>query len=247
MELKITESTQLTVKSVSRKYAKQLIVLHHYAHAWSSCKHAIGLYKAGSVVGVAIYGSPVGRLTAQSIAPIVKDNEVLELTRLWVNDSEGKNTESWFLGQTFKWLKKNDPKIKVLISYTDPTVGHIGTIYQATNWLYQGNEIRFTEYFMYKIKGVTHHPRTVFSKYGTNDLEKLKKVEPDIEIIPTERKHRYIYILTPKRERKKILKAIKRPIKPYDKITRNKSDDQLTNKLDSAFTKKDKQKKFFGE
>ena len=174
------ELNRYVVKEIDKKQAKQIITEYHYSHTWTSCQHAFGLLKDGLTLGVAVYGWPVGRLAAQSISSEVDTKQVLELTRLWVSDSEGKNIESWFLGRTFEWLKKHDSNIKVLMSYTDPTFGHIGTIYQATNWLYQGTSIRTADYFMYKIGEECYHPRTVFSKYKSNDLKVLRKLIPDI-------------------------------------------------------------------
>ena len=35
-------------------------------------------------------------------------------------------------------LRDNDKNIKVLLSYADNGQGHVGGIYKATNWIYQG-------------------------------------------------------------------------------------------------------------
>ena len=47
---------------------------------------------------------------------LTKDN-ILELTRLYVDDGYGSNIESNALSKTFKWIKENDKNIKVLLSY----------------------------------------------------------------------------------------------------------------------------------
>jgi hypothetical protein len=44
-----------------------------------------------------------------------------------------KNTESYCIGQSIKHLKKDKPEVKVLVSYSDISMGHVGYIYQATN------------------------------------------------------------------------------------------------------------------
>ena len=59
--------------------------------------------------------------------------EVIELRRLCCIDDTPKNTESYFIGNTLRWLKKNTT-IKTVISYADPEYGHEGIIYQATNF-----------------------------------------------------------------------------------------------------------------
>lgn len=126
------------IKNIDRSVAKRLIIENHYSHKWTSCRYALGLILDGRIVGVCIYGFPVGRRVVKSISSLLENNNVLELTRLWVDDSEGKNTESYFIGRTFKWLRENASNVKVLISYSDPLANHVGFIYQATNWLYQG-------------------------------------------------------------------------------------------------------------
>jgi len=204
------------VKKIDNNKAKQIIVNNHYSHSWTACKHALGLFKSDLLVGVAVYGIPVGRNAIISISPDIGEGQVLELTRLWIADSEGKNTESWFLGQTFRWLKQNDKNIKVLLSYSDPNAGHVGTIYQATNWLYQG---RNTDDRWYLINGELLHPRTVYSRFGTRALEELKNMDAvkSVEIVEVERRYRYLYILTGKKERQRIIKSLYRPPLPYDK------------------------------
>ena len=142
--------------------------------------------------------------------------DVYELVRLYVHDGYGSNIESWFISQSFKWLKENT-KIQALISYADPKEGHAGTIYQATNWIYQGNSIRPNDLYSFRLEadGPWIHGRTLANTYKTNDVEKLKKkightfwyrVEP--------LKHRYVYVLKNKR---KLLKNLKHPSVPYPK------------------------------
>lgn len=204
------------VEIINPRIGKELIIKNHYTHKWSSCRYAFGLVLDNKIMGVCVYGSPVGRLTTASISPKVLGNEVLELTRLWVNDSEGKNTESWFIGQTFKWFRRFDKAIKVLISYSDPMQNHVGYIYQATNWLYQGNRTRLVDGHYHVINGETLHPRTCFARYGTNKPDELLKIDPNYKRFELERKHRYIYLLD-KKNRKEIIATLKHPILPYPK------------------------------
>ena len=204
------------IREITKEEARPIIVNNHYSHTWSSCKYALGLYKNNLIVGVVVYGYPIGRNAALSISPIIKEKEVLELTRLWISDSEGKNTESWLLGQSFKWLKQHASDIKVLISYSDPNAGHVGIIYQATNWLYQG---RNSDSKWYLINNELLHPRTVYSRFGTRAIEELKVIGKikNVEIVEVERKYRYIYILTGKRERRRIIDSLYRKPLSYEK------------------------------
>lgn len=220
-----------TIDLIDKTIAKKLIIENHYSHKWTSCRYAIGLFDGENLIGVAVYGFPVGRQTVKSITPNLKNSEVLELTRLWLVDEAPKNSESYFLGKTFDWLRKNTD-VKVLISYSDPMQDHLGIIYQATNWLYQGNNTMLVKGYLHKINGEVMHPRSVVALYGTIKAEELIKIDPNYERIEMKKKHRYIYILH-KKDRKKIISELKHKILPYPK-----------DNLNSGWEKKRKEKEF---
>ena len=137
------------IEEITPSVAKKMIIEKHYTHAFSMCRYALGIYYVGEqdhkfynekekkLIGCMTYGYPVGRSAVQSIIPTLEKEEVLELTRLYIDDGYGKNIESLSMGKSFKWLKQNASNIKMLISYADPEQMHLGTIYQATNWSYQ--------------------------------------------------------------------------------------------------------------
>lgn len=208
-----------TIGLVEKNVAKELIVTNHYSHKWTSCRYALGLFDKESLVGVAVYGFPVGRQTVKSITPDLMNDQVLELTRLWLRDEEPKNSESWFIGQTFDWLRKNTG-IKILISYSDPMQDHLGIIYQATNWMYQGNSTMLIKGYLHKINGEVMHPRSVVAKFGTIKTEDLLKIDPQYERLEMKKKHRYLYVLH-NRDRRKMVSEFKHPIKPYPKDNLN--------------------------
>ena len=227
----ILNKSKLSVKEISKKIAKSMIIKHHYSHKWTMCRYALGIFyqldnehtffdeQEEKLIGVAVYGYPVGRSATTSISPYLNSDEVLELTRLFIFDEYGKNTESLALSKTFKWLKENTD-IKALISYSDPEQNHLGIIYQATNWVYQGDSIRHMGNFAVKLSedGKWIHSRTVFANWGSHNLVKLSKAightfwrkeEPE--------KHRYLYLLCNKGEKKKIMNTLKHPSLSYPK------------------------------
>ena len=228
MSTKYVDISKLSVKPISKNVAKEMIVKYHYTHLWSKSKYAFGLYHDSShsffdnhsdLIGVAVYGDPIGRHSAQSISDVLDRKEVMELTRLYVHDGYGSNVESWLIGQTMDWLKKNT-KLKALMSYAAPQEGHVGTIYQATNWIYQGNKIRPNDSWVFKFDedGEWQHGRTIFPYYGTNNPEKIqKKIKKPFWIRKELRKHRYVFILAGKKDKKKILNTLKYPSLPYPK------------------------------
>ena len=231
---KYCNTSKLSIRQIDKPTAKKMVIKYHYSHLWTKCSTALGLfYKTGNehsffdeeeekLIGVIVYGDPIGRYSGGSISELLDRTEVYELVRLYIHDGYGSNIESWFISQSFKWLKKYQPHIKALISYASPMEGHVGTIYQATNWIYQGNSIRPNDGWLYKFSedGEWQHGRTIFPYYGTNDPEKIReKVKEPFWIKQELRKHRYVYLLSNKR---KLLKSLKYPSLSYPKVNEMK-------------------------
>ena len=226
------DTTKLSIRPVTKNRAKKMVIKYHYSKLWTKCSVALGLFhQTGNehaffdepeekMVGVIVYGDPIGRLTGQSISDEIERTEVLELTRLFIHDGYGSNIESWFISQSFKWLRRFRPNIKALISYASPVEGHSGTIYQATNWIYQGNNNRWNDGWLFKFKpdGRWKHGRTIFPYYNSNDPKEIqKKVTEPFWIRKEQQKHRYVYILAGKRDKKNILNTLKHETLPYPK------------------------------
>tara|TARA_Y100000114_G_scaffold119137_1_gene113735 strand:+ start:305 stop:1054 length:750 start_codon:yes stop_codon:yes gene_type:complete len=233
MSKNYVDTSKLSVREIPRKLAKEMIIEYHYSKQWTKCSVALGLYHLTGkehqffdepeekLIGTICYGDPIGRHSGASISESISRKAVFELVRLFVHDGYGSNIESYLIGEGFKWLKQNRKDIKALISYSDPQQGHVGTIYQATNWLYQGNKIRPNDSWLFKWEedGKWQHGRTIFPYYGTNDIEKMRDlVKKDFWVKKELRKHRYIYLLVSKNIKRKVIKDLKHPILPYPKV-----------------------------
>lgn len=230
--------SRISVNQIAKSIAEDMIVKYHYTHAWTSCRYSLGIYyrmdemgalgNYDKLIGCAIYGFPVGARASTSVCEGLSKDNILELTRLYVEDGYGSNLESNALSKTFDWLRKNDPQIKVLLSYADNGQGHLGGIYKATNWRYEGYSSQMNLMPNYDISltgpnGPFIHSRTVFNNWGSGNLEHLKREigkdgykefwrrrSPD--------KHRYIQILAQdKREKKDLIKRLKQKEYPYPK------------------------------
>ncbi len=66
-----------------------------------------------------------------------KYNNCIDIRRMACLDSAPFNSESWFLGKIIKYLISNT-NYDTVLSYSDLTQGHIGTIYKATNFVESG-------------------------------------------------------------------------------------------------------------
>jgi hypothetical protein len=148
----------------------------------------------------------------------------MELIRLVILDNYGKNIESYFISQSLKYLKKEFPHIKSIISYADGEQGHKGTIYQACGFYYQGNSaLALMPNFSVSLTGPPYkwiHSRTISATYGSHNVDHLKKrIGHTFWRKKESSKHRYFCLLGNKIDRKKILANLKHPYLPYPKDT----------------------------
>ena len=225
--------SRVSVRQITKAVAKQFVIKHHYSQRFSSCRYALGVFYREehehtffggdneTLIGTLIYGHPVCNKAVDSITVdgSLSLDSVLELTRLVILDDYGSNIESFVLGQSFRWLRHNDPKVKVLIAYADPEYNHAGVIYQATNWYYQGigSSKLMVDYAVRVLEdGPWIHSRTVGARWGPKNIEKLaRRIGHKFWRKEESSKHRYIYFLCGRREKKKILQKIKLPIVSY--------------------------------
>lgn len=112
------------------------------------------------LIGAAVFGEPATRgIDTHYVKG--KARSVLELRRLCCIDDTPKNTESYFIGQCLRWLKKNTD-YTMIISYSDLTYGHEGTIYKASNFVYSG---QIKPQKLIKFEGKLYHDRCLRVKY----------------------------------------------------------------------------------
>ncbi|MFZ2523630.1 MAG: hypothetical protein WAW92_04565 [Minisyncoccia bacterium] len=86
-----------------------------------------------------------------------KYKNCIDIRRMACLDNAPKNSESYFLGQVIKWIRDNTTYDFVL-SYSDMTVGHQGTIYKASNFecIGQTTPTKYVEW-----EGKIYHPRSL--------------------------------------------------------------------------------------
>jgi hypothetical protein len=104
--------------------------------------------------------------------------------------------------------------VKFLLSYADPAAGHVGYIYQATNWLYTG--LSEPQPLLDLGDGIARHTRSVASALGTHSTKYLRRQGLVVHSIPQIAKHRYVVFVDPTwRDRLRV------PVLPYPKKEAN--------------------------
>lgn len=134
-----------------------------------------------------------------------KYKKCIDIRRMACLDSAPCNSESWFLSQIIKWCASN-MDYNYVLSYSDKTVGHIGTIYKAANFKNIG-ETTPTKFVEYGDK--IYHPRSLtIDRPYSHELRKA--VKNGNAIIKTGLpKIIWLYEISKKQKRKnKVIKSI---------------------------------------
>lgn len=202
-----------TVKECPIETVREICREKHYLKRVPHIMAHYGLYKGELLLGIITFGIPPSPYLMKICGEEYK-SAVLELNRLWCYDEAPRNSESYLISQGLKMLKKDKPEIKVIVSFADTRQGHLGYIYQATNWNFTGYSIPGGGSIL--IDGQEYHPKNLNNKYGTSDLNKLKEIlgTQNIFYRPRSKKCRYVYFLGTKKENQNLKQLCKYPIEP---------------------------------
>jgi len=138
------------IKKVSYEETKPFILDIHYAKRMPPLQIAYGLYSDKDLLGICSYGIPPSHTLLKGVCGEHFKKDVIELNRL-VLKNNNKNEASFLVGNSLKKLGN-----KIVVSYADSTQGHVGIVYQATNFLYTGITKPIKEIYL-KSKPHLHH------------------------------------------------------------------------------------------
>ena len=162
--------------------------------------HIMYIIRPMSGVVVLYLGGGANNNLAKSFQ--LNNGEVLELERVALNGKQEWTSQA--VAMCLKQLHKDNPLVRIVVSYSDHRQKHIGTIYQATNWIYLGLSITSDTQYFYN--GKWTHERTINAQRNRSELKKkLPKRE-------NSNKFKYIYCFD-----KKLRKKYLRQAKPYPK------------------------------
>ena len=190
------------VKSIKKELCKEWLLYKHYAKRIPSISYAFGLFDSKMMQGILTVGKPASNALCIGVCGKHNSKYVYELNRLCVNDGLKKNVLSYFVSQSLKMLNNI-----ILVSYADTSQNHNGYIYQATNWIYTGLSAKRTE--RYDINNPNRHSKSV------TDSKNVKYQEIAVRDRP--QKHRYIFFIGSKKQKKQWLKELNYKIQAYPK------------------------------
>ena len=178
------------IRQIDYSDTKPFLLNVHYARRMPTICYAFGLFKGMQLIGVCTYGIPASPSLCIGIGGGTYQHRVLELNRLAIlpEFSGQNNFASKLVGQSLRML----PKGYYIVSYADyGGWGHIGYVYQATNWLYTG---------------MTKERTDIFSESGHSRHYDKEETKRQIRTA----KHRYIFIVAEsKTQKKQMLKDLR--------------------------------------
>ena len=169
------------------------ILKKHYAKRLPSISYAFGLYDQNDLIGIVTYGMPASNSLCEGVCGVENKHLVIELNRLCLQKNN-KNEASFLVSNSIKLL----PKPMVIVSYADTAQGHIGYVYQATNFIFTGTTKERTDMFAGEGKHSRHAADPTIRQFRSA-------------------KHRYIYIHGNKYQKKNLKNALKYKQEPYPK------------------------------
>jgi adenine modification enzyme len=132
-------SNEFYIKEIDRKIANDIIIKHHYSKKFYNATYIhLGLFNEENIIGVLQYGYAMNPASGGSVVLGTKNNEYLELNRMWIKDDVGKYPESRAVSYSLKYIRKKYPTIKWIQSFADERCGGFGIVYQACSFDYYG-------------------------------------------------------------------------------------------------------------
>jgi hypothetical protein len=210
----------LRIDWATHEAAKYACVNWHYSGTVPSPlskPFKVGAWENGKFIGVVIY--TVGVSAALNAGYGISRQEVCELQRVAL--TRHKSSVSKIVSISLKFLKKANPKLRLVVSFADQFQGHHGGIYQAGNWIYSGETDSGVAYF--DKTGRQVHPRNVGLSEGYDASGVKKYAKADLRMEGRPGKHRYLMPLDAD------MRARIMPLsKPYPKRAKQAmTDDQL--------------------
>lgn len=204
------------VKEVSRKTAEKIILEYEWLGDMAVTNQFYGIFFENWCGGVICINTN-GVSTKGEHKFGVKKGELSYFARGACPFWTPSGTASRLLSYALKLEKKRGAKVAQ--AFADSDAGEYGTVYQATNWLYIGQNTEKNRQF---VKGSrVLDTRTLCARAKTYNM-KVKEYENFLidhgwKLQLANHKHRYAFILSDGKEKEKIMNKIRHLVGPYPK------------------------------
>ncbi len=202
----------MRVEAIDKKLAHPLLLDTHYAKRLPSISYAFGMFEGDALIGVCTYGSPPSTTLKRGLLGVDFPFGFIELNRLCLVHNR-KNEASMLVSRSLALL----PKPMLVISFADTSRGHFGTVYQAANAVYLGLSSKRTDWALKSRPNL--HGKSISDHFKGSDAARRAREHygDDFYLKPRPLKHRYVWLLGSKQERRTMRGLLKPEPQPYPK------------------------------
>lgn len=172
----------------------------HYAKSVPAVQYGYNIYNDDDEwCGVILYSSGACPNIGNQFG--MAQGEVLELVRVALNGKQKYTSQA--VSMSLRKLHQDNPLCKIVVSYADHNQSHLGTIYQATNWIYLGTIKRSDDQYFYN--GKWTHYRSIGASANKDEL---------VKTLPKRKngnKFKYIYCFDRKTRKRYMKQALPYP------------------------------------
>ena len=167
--------------------AKYAVEHWHYSKTMPVGKLAkIGVWEDDRYIGAIVFGLGGGGACNGAAYGLRRNFDMAELQRIAMTNHFHPVTKC--LAVACRFLSKQSPGLRLLVSYADPAQGHHGGVYQGAGWIYTGTSS--SDWVAVWPDGTKAHSRIArdhvqFGIKKTVDISKAERV-------PVPGKHRYL-------------------------------------------------------
>ena len=195
----------IRVMPINASEAVPWLLAKHYAHRKCSISYCFGAYRGCELIGIVTYGMPPSPHLCSGICGMEFKENVLELNRLCCENT--KNVASTLVGRSLSML----PRPAIVVSFADTAQGHVGYVYQATNFIYTGktDSDRKTPRMDRCLRQGKHGRHDGRLPDGTAD--------ENAAVVRRKPKHRYVFFVGSKHQKALMINNLRYQKQPYPK------------------------------
>ena len=202
----------MTVAPAGKRDVEEFCRRYHYTSTGGNMSWRWGLWHGVTLMGVVAYNLPT-RETCESVFGSDHFDKVWHMGRLALAEDAPRNSESRLISGSLKAIHNDHPNTWGVLTYAATDVGHIGYVYQATNAIYTGTGGHAVVY-------IDEKGRRRSDYYASSYVSKSEALSRGWQVRVGGPKHRYLYVLGNKTQRKERMRLLRLPSLPYPKATR---------------------------
>jgi hypothetical protein len=220
--------SQASVERISFDVAKNVILPNEYLGSMGSASHCFGLYFGEYLASVVCFGSTAGTKVTESVCGPQHADKVTVLVRGATEHWAHEHSASYLIPRACDLMAaKGKP---IIVAYSDPAGGEVGTIYQACNFLYtsvKGGGEAFIDrdgkrHNTRQIHGLTRDRRNGGLKYVRTRAEQKKiLIKQGCKFERVGKKHRYVFFAGDRRTKRLLRSALRWKVTEHPRRSKN--------------------------